>query len=145
MQSLEERVRDACEQHLARAAEYERLGFDKETIQLRAVANLLGGLLQDSETITILPAPVVPDGLPTHKDILLNFPVEGFPSAEEVFDAFSMGLLTALDLGDPLDTLTDYSDTKHWILGEGQALGELLLPLCAADTTCEENSNPEDE
>lgn len=50
-------VLKACNDYIARAAEYEARGGTREAMRLRAVANLLGVIYQGQEGIVSLPKP----------------------------------------------------------------------------------------
>ena len=54
-------LRDCCEEHLRVAALYERGGNCSGARQLRAVANLLGVVIQGGKPTTVLPAPTKED------------------------------------------------------------------------------------
>lgn len=50
-------LRDCCDAHLKVAAQYEQGGNFSGAMQLRAVANLLGVIVQGGTPVTILPPP----------------------------------------------------------------------------------------
>lgn len=59
--ALMQTLRESCEEHLRVAALYERGGNSSGARQLRAVANLLGYIIQGGKPTTVLPAPTKDD------------------------------------------------------------------------------------
>lgn len=65
-------IQTALDDHLELARQYERLGDDNAARQLRAVANLLGVILQGGTPTTVLPAPEPKEETPGRFADLLN-------------------------------------------------------------------------
>jgi len=59
---VKQKVLEACNAFIARAAEYEAKGGTRQAMQLRAVGNLLGNLYQGMDGVVNLPKPKGPVG-----------------------------------------------------------------------------------
>ena len=64
--TIEDRIRKSLEEHIKCASEYEHYGNAQGAKELRAVANLLGVLLQGQEPKTVLPGSVPSGSDPAH-------------------------------------------------------------------------------